>query len=234
MSEAHRFCACESLALGDPLAGSAAHAERNLLLSWPRAKWRRNLRQASDMPDQVSAQLEAIAEAGRRVNLIHRRSQPSEDHCLYLMPENLRYDVAREELAVFLAALQRDEPLFHWEVASPTGPLLLCCTHGKKDKCCAKFGYSTYKALDALATERGLPFEVWESTTWAAAGSQPAPWCFPHYASTVASRQMMRPPCSQARWTTAPTCRATEAIRDSARYNSVPRSRRWSGWPHAE
>ncbi|NIC06718.1 sucrase ferredoxin [Billgrantia bachuensis] len=164
MSATHRFCALESLALGDPLAGSAAHAERNLLLSWPRAKWQRSLRQASDMSDAVMTRLEAIAEAGRRVNLIHRRDQPSERHCLYLMPENRRFEVTREELPVFLDALGRDEPLTSWEASPPAGPLLLCCTHGKKDKCCAKFGYATYKALDAAVAERALPFEVWEST----------------------------------------------------------------------
>ncbi|MCE8015642.1 sucrase ferredoxin [Halomonas sp. MCCC 1A17488] len=158
------FCARESLAMGDPLAGSAAHAERNVLLSWPRSKWRRSLRRASDMPDDVAAQLEAIAEAGRRVNLIHRRDQPGEHHRLYLMPENRRYEMPRAELPAVLDALQRGEPLTRWEMGPPQGSLLLCCTHGKKDKCCAKFGYAAYKALEAAVAERALPFEVWEST----------------------------------------------------------------------
>lgn len=164
MSAVQRFCARESAALGDPLAGSAAHAERNLLLSWPRAKWRRNLRQASDMPVEVSDRLDALAAEGRRVNLIHRRDQRPDRHRLYLMPENRRYEVPRDALPAFLAALQEGESLARWEIAPPQGPLLLCCTHGKKDKCCAKFGYATYKALAEAVAERSLPFEVWEST----------------------------------------------------------------------
>ncbi|MCE8020036.1 sucrase ferredoxin [Halomonas sp. MCCC 1A11036] len=164
MSATQRFCAQESLALGDPLAGSAAHAECNLLLSWPRAKWRRSLRQASDMSEEVSTRLEAIAEEGRRVNLIHRRSQPEECHRLYLMPENRRYEVSRNELSTFLVALQRGAPLAQWEIDPPAGSLLLCCTHGKKDKCCAKFGYAAYKALATAVDLYELPFEVWEST----------------------------------------------------------------------
>lgn len=164
MSVVQRFCARESATLGDPLAGSAAHAERNLLLSWPRAKWRRSLRQASDMPEAVSARLEAIAESGRRVNLIHRRDQSPDRHRLYLMPENRRYEVPRDALPAFLAALQADAPLTRWEISPPEAPLVLCCTHGKKDKCCAKFGYAAYKALAEAVADRGLPFEVWEST----------------------------------------------------------------------
>lgn len=159
-----RFCAEASAAIGDPLVGTAAHAERNLLISWPRAKWLRSLRQASDMSEAVITRLEAIVESGRRVNLIHRRDQPAERHRLYLMPENRRFDVPRAALPAFLDALRDGETLARWEIAPPTGPLLLCCTHGKKDKCCAKFGYAAYKALAAAVADRDLPVEVWEST----------------------------------------------------------------------
>ena len=42
--------------------------------------------------------------------------------------------------------------------------LVLCCTHGTKDKCCAKYGYKTFKALASTVAEHPLPFEVWESS----------------------------------------------------------------------
>ncbi|WP_104205377.1 sucrase ferredoxin [Billgrantia saliphila] len=164
MSAVQRFCARESAALGDPLAGSAAHAEHNLLLSWPRAKWCRSLRRASDMAAEVTERLEAIAGSGRRVNLIHRRDWDECRHRAYLMPENRRFEIPRSELPLFLAALQEDKPLAHWEIAPPVGPVLLCCTHGRKDKCCAKFGYATYKALAERVDAGRLPVEVWEST----------------------------------------------------------------------
>lgn len=159
-----RFCAVESAAVNDPLAGTATHAERNLLLSWPSAKWQRNLRHASDMPEEILARLDALAEAGRRVNLIHRRGHPSHRHRLYLMPENRGFEVEREALPAFLAAFDNGESLARWETEAPSGALLLCCTHGKKDKCCAKFGFAAYKALAAAVDAHELPFEVWESS----------------------------------------------------------------------
>ncbi|GKW49023.1 sucrase ferredoxin [Halomonas sp. NCCP-2165] len=165
MSAVQQFCAVESAAQGDPLVGSGAHAERNLLLSWPRPKWGRNLRRANDMSEALLARLDALAEGGRRVNLIHRRDQPRDHHRLYLMPENRAFTVPRDELPAFLEAFERDADLTAWEGPAPAGPLLLCCTHGKKDKCCAKFGYATYKALaEAVEARPDLPFEVWEST----------------------------------------------------------------------
>lgn len=159
-----RFCAEESAAIGDPLAGSAAHATRNLLISWPRARWVRSLRRASDMPSDVSAAIEAIVASGRRVNLIHRREQPSHLHRVYLMPEAHIYDVPREELATFLHALRSAASLARWRAGTVGGSVILCCTHGKKDKCCAKFGYRTYKAIADEAPRHDHAFDVWEST----------------------------------------------------------------------
>lgn len=158
------FCADLSREQHDPLAGSGAHAERNLLISWPRAKWTRNLRHASDMPAPLVRRLDAIAAEGRRVNLIHRREQARDSHQVFLMPERRRFVVPREALEAFLDAWQAQSPLTAWEQAPVEGDLLLCCTHGKKDKCCAKYGYRTYKQLADAVTAHGLPFEVWESS----------------------------------------------------------------------
>ncbi|MFC3284751.1 sucrase ferredoxin [Litchfieldella rifensis] len=159
-----RFCAQESAAIGDPLVGTASHAERNLLISWPRAKWLRSLREASDMPAEVSALIENIAAHGRRVNLIHRQGQPSHVHRIFLMPECRSHDVPREELASFLHALRDGATLERWQTGTVHGSMILCCTHGRKDKCCAKFGYRTYQAIADEAQHHEYAFDVWEST----------------------------------------------------------------------
>ncbi|MCK0744303.1 sucrase ferredoxin [Chromohalobacter nigrandesensis] len=160
----HRFCADLSRERHDPLAGSAAHVERNLLISWPRAKWTRNLRHAHDMPDSLVQTLDAIAADGRRVNLIHRREQASDSHQVFLMPERRRFVVPREALEAFLTAWQSGAPLTAWEGEAVDRDLLLCCTHGKKDKCCAKYGHRTYKQLAQVVAAYELPFDVWESS----------------------------------------------------------------------
>lgn len=160
----HTFCADLSREQGDPLAGSGAHVERNLLISWPRAKWQRNLRHASDMPATLVQKLDALAAGGRRVNLIHRHGQDPDHHQLFLMPERRRFAVPREALEDFLNAWQNQASLAPWELGSVEHDLLLCCTHGKKDKCCAKYGYRTYKRLAQTVEAHQLPFEVWESS----------------------------------------------------------------------
>lgn len=160
----HTFCADLSREQRDPLAGSAAHPERNLLISWPRSKWLRSMRHASDMDDALKQSLNTLADSGLRINLIQQPRMDKHQHQIFLMPERRRFQVMRHQLENFLNALQTDSSLAAWEQPLLESDLLLCCTHGKKDKCCAKYGYQTYKALAQAVTDHCLPFEVWESS----------------------------------------------------------------------
>lgn len=159
-----RFCAIESRKAGDPLPGTGNHPECNLLISWPRKNWSRSLRIASDMETSLTVRIEELVAGGRRVNLIHRRQWPERHHRLYLFPENLWLDVDRDALPEVVAALANRQPLTSWSPSSLTRSLILCCTHGKKDKCCAKFGYRTYQALAREARKHPEKFDVWESS----------------------------------------------------------------------
>ena len=164
MRSHQQFCAVESVNAGDPLAGTGTHPERNLLISWPRRKWARSLRIATDMDPELKNQVETLAEAGRRVNLIHRQGAPEHLHRLYLFPENLCFDIKREALPDFLETLSANRSLDRWAPVRPSSNLFLCCTHGKKDKCCAKFGYATYRALVREAEHTASDADIWESS----------------------------------------------------------------------
>lgn len=158
------FCAVDSARAGDPLAGTGAHPERNLLISWPRAKWARSLRRASDMGDALGARIDQLVADGWRVNLIHRRAQSSHHHRIFVMPERAVHDVPRAELPAFLDAFSAGRSLARWHAGHSERDLVLCCTHGRKDKCCAKFGFRRYQQIAAVVERWSLPFDVWEST----------------------------------------------------------------------
>lgn len=160
----HVFCADLSQQQDDPLAGSAAHAERNLLISWPRAKWLRSMRHASDMSAELKQSLDAMAESGVRINLVQRPGMDKYHHQVFLMPQRQRFSVEREQLASFITALKAGRCLSQWQQPPLENDLVLCCTHGQKDKCCAKYGYQTFKALAKTAAEHSLPFDIWESS----------------------------------------------------------------------
>jgi hypothetical protein len=56
-----------------------------------------------------------------------------------------------------------------------THPLYLVCTHGKRDKCCAKFGYPLYKSL-----REGRDGQVWQSSHVGGDRFAANLICFPH------------------------------------------------------
>lgn len=159
-----QFCAQYSQDVGEPLAGTAAHLLSNLLLSWPIGDWMRTYHQAKTMTPAVSERISALVKAGRRVNLINRADQAAEVHRAYLMPECQAFDVPRDELADFLDAVKQQSSLARWHSGAVNTRILLCCTHGVKDKCCAKFGNAGFKALDLASHAFPGEFEIWQST----------------------------------------------------------------------
>jgi hypothetical protein len=76
-------------------------------------------------------------------------------------------------LSVNLTAILRGEQSAGVE---PWGrPLFLVCTHGRRDKCCAKFGYALYKSLRTDAVD-----DIWQSSHVGGDRFAANLICFPH------------------------------------------------------
>ncbi|MGR3464538.1 sucrase ferredoxin [Limimaricola sp.] len=155
---ARRFCREESLRAGEGLAGTGEHPGRMLLIRWPKGSWTRDFDAAADMTAAERAAVAGVSEGGRRVQLVDRKGEPEGEHRLWLYPEMLTLGVARAGLAPALAGLAAGD-LSEWKPAGRR--LLLVCTHGQKDRCCARWGFAAYKAFTAKAPEE---LEVLEST----------------------------------------------------------------------
>ncbi|WP_165351950.1 sucrase ferredoxin [Salipiger sp. IMCC34102] len=159
-----RFCTAQSLAAGEPLAGTGVHPEKTILIQWPKARWRHSLKIAEDMDPDITAAIEALSAAGWRVNLIDRKGEYRDTIRVFIYPEALAFDLAPRALANFLVSLPEGAAALDDFGPTPADtPVVLCCTHGKHDRCCAKWGFAVYKALAAEAEARG-DFDVWEVT----------------------------------------------------------------------
>lgn len=168
MSKAPRaFCTELSHAAGEPLVGTGVHPERNILIRWPKRHWRFAMREADGMSEALRAAIAAAAEAGWRINLIDRKAaEDAGGECVtvYLFPAARRFDVGAGEVAALVRAIAEGADLSGFASRVEPRSLLLVCTHGKHDRCCAKFGFATYKALAAAAEDWPGRFEVWEVT----------------------------------------------------------------------
>ena len=159
-------CSASSARLGEPLAGTAPLATRWLAIEQP-GPWGPKALTSSHLPAELGRALSVKAEAaGVRIALIRRPGHHAE------------HDPAAPR-RVFLADTRPGRSaLWSWSTADPAtlldldfeipgkplhegGPLLLVCTNGKRDSCCALSGRALagWLAEDA-ATDTA---SVWES-----------------------------------------------------------------------
>jgi hypothetical protein len=161
------FCADVSRAREELLGATASRIDHWLLVEY-RGAWRRDILGGSLLTPRLKAHLrehlellrparllfvkqpERRAESGRRVFLASTR--PGAERLLGLEVEH-QDDLHEVDLTGALAG--GDGPF-----DALADPVLVVCTHGKRDRCCARYGGPLYDALRAAAP----PGEVWQST----------------------------------------------------------------------
>jgi hypothetical protein len=167
MPERRPFCADLARENGEPLSATASRVDHWILIEY-RGLWNRDLLGGSILSDALKAHLRAQLDSASRARLLFIRRPDRRDHPRFALfygstPERggrfyaLEFerhdDLVDLDLAACLAgADSAGVPLDH--------PLLVVCTHGKRDRCCAKFGRPLYDEVCEQA-ERDW---VWQST----------------------------------------------------------------------
>jgi hypothetical protein len=146
-----QFCRDVILERGEPLAGGAGNAaERVLLLYWPHGKWRAPRHESRELGPALA---EAIRLSGKQaklpVLLVDRRLSAEPVPTLFSLPDGIACEPEDEaDLIRMIEAAGRGERL---PGRRDDRTVILCCTDGKRDPCCAKWGFATYKQLIAQA-----------------------------------------------------------------------------------
>jgi hypothetical protein len=160
MRERRPFCSDVSIEHAEQLAATASRVDHWLLVEY-RGLWSHDALAGSGLSDQVKEHLRERANARPHTKLLlvrrtHRRGHP---HLAVF------WGATREDGGeLFHAEVEAYEDLVELDFTSPGKalghPLLLVCTHGKHDRCCARNGRPLYQALEDQA-EGGW---VWQST----------------------------------------------------------------------
>ena len=161
------LCADVSRDHSEPLAATASRIDHWILVEYRRL-WSRHTLRASGLADEVKRHLRAQLQALDRSRLLFIRRPDRRGEGPLSVFFGRSHEATRpffaleiedhEELASldFAAAIDGasslGEPLAH--------PLFVVCTHGKRDRCCAKYGRPLYDELRAQAEEDW----VWQST----------------------------------------------------------------------
>jgi hypothetical protein len=167
-AEARPFCAEVSAEQGEPVTATASRVEHWLLIEyggyWPHepldaAVFAGSLREhlAAQLASLRYARLLLVKRAGRgredRVRVLYGAT-PERGSRFYRLELEGHPDLLDLEIGPALRgeAPPPGEPLDH--------PLLLVCTHGIRDRCCARYG----QALNREVRRRADPDWVWQST----------------------------------------------------------------------
>jgi hypothetical protein len=154
------FCADISAETAEPLSATASRIDHWLLVEY-RGLWSRDVLGESLLSERVKKVLREQLDALPRARLLfvrrpERRAQKGRAVYLARSSEQdasligLEVDHLEELAALDLAATA--EPVDH--------PLLVVCTRGKRDRCCARYGRPLYDRLRQEAEEDW----VWQST----------------------------------------------------------------------
>ena len=161
------LCAAESSAGDEPLAGTASRIDNWILLEY-RGLWDRDVLGGSLLSAELKAhlrsQLQTLGNArllfvkkperrahGRR-RLFFGTSRPGEERFFGLEVDHQEDLVGFDFAGALAGKATPGVPVEH--------PLLVVCTHGKRDRCCAKYGQPLY---DTLRREADSDW-VWQST----------------------------------------------------------------------
>lgn len=149
----------------EPLPGTAKTGSTYVLLEWPGA-WSRDVLDGDTLGAELSAKLKAkVAEHDATLLLIRhptRAGRQIEDHHVYL--------VFAEESVTEVLHVDSPEAVLDLDLSGPgrngasirERPLLLVCTHAKRDRCCAVKGRPLVTELAARSPER--QDLVWETS----------------------------------------------------------------------
>jgi hypothetical protein len=153
-------CSSAALARGDQVAGSATQVRAFLLVEAP-VPWGEVALRDSRLPPAAKGWLRAEAAAtGVRVLLIRRpgRSAPEKTQVFAVRTgqwcETTELDRVQDVTSLDVEGLARGHSL---GLTPWSEPLVLVCTHGRHDACCAERGRPLAAAMSALR-----PDAVWE------------------------------------------------------------------------
>lgn len=145
----HVFCRDLCLERDEPLEGTGDAPARVLMLAWPRGKWRTPRWESLDMSEELSGAVHDATRAGLHVALVDRVGETDALPRLHALPESVKADFTSEADLIAAIRAYTAGTVFAGECDPRT--TVLVCTDSRRDACCARYGFSTYKALGAIA-----------------------------------------------------------------------------------
>ena len=154
------FCSEVSLENAEPLAGTASRVDHWLLVEY-RGLWSHDALAGSGLSTEVKTHLreQAAARPNTKLLLVRRTQRRGRPGLAVFWGSS-----AEQGAELYGTEVETHADLLELDVTrrgDPVGhPLVLVCTHGKHDRCCARYGRPLYQSLEEQAEDDW----VWQSS----------------------------------------------------------------------
>tara|TARA_B100000945_G_scaffold119119_1_gene94764 strand:- start:602 stop:1552 length:951 start_codon:yes stop_codon:yes gene_type:complete len=163
-----KFCSIETRQIGEPLAGTAPYAKHFVLITWPKKYWQYDaLESKGGFPTGLKKWMKSQSAISGKVSvrLVSRKELNNESVDIYIYPEKICYlNIKPEKIFGVLNSHFINECSLKNIPKIIKKDQILVCTHGRHDKCCAKFGQELAENLRDQLKDQQDKIEVFDSS----------------------------------------------------------------------
>ena len=163
-----KFCSLQVKETGEPLAGTAPFARHFVFITWPKKYWQYEaLDSKGGFPKGLKEWMKAQSEISGKVSirLVSHKGLSNESVTLFIYPEKIYFsNILPEEISNVLNSHFLKESNFEKTAKKIEKEHIFVCTHGRHDKCCAKFGQELADNLRNHLTDQKNNIDVFDSS----------------------------------------------------------------------
>jgi len=163
-----KFCSLIARQTGEPLAGTAPFAKHFVLITWPKKYWQYEaLDSKGGFPEGLKEWMKTQSEISGKISirLVSRKDLKNESADIYIYPEKKHYsEILPEEIYGVLMSHFLNKSDSENIAKNIEKDHILVCTHGRHDKCCAKFGQKLADNLRNHLKDQQENIEVFDSS----------------------------------------------------------------------
>lgn len=149
---------CSTLAMNEPLIGTASQNAFHFVMSHPKREW---LPVIEEMPGAAGDFACLIKPLKNQAMISLKNGDPDEQGTIWLFPHGYRFDgIAPQDYAALIDQGLNGNIKFPYRELPKNQQVILNCTHGKRDSCCAKYGRMMFEALSSQAPPHIWVWEV--------------------------------------------------------------------------
>ena len=163
-----KYCSVMTGQTGAPLAGTAPFAKHFVFITWPKKYWQYEaLKSKGGFPEGLKEWMNSQSKISGKISirLVSSKELTNESADIYVYPEKIYYsNILPEEIIGVLMSHFLKKSNSENIAKSIERDLILVCTHGRHDKCCAKFGKELADNLRMQLKDQEENIEVFDSS----------------------------------------------------------------------